>query len=382
MNILFWLLLALIVYVYAGYPILLWVIRVLGGNRPVARGDIEPQVTLIVSAFNEVSVIGEKLENCLALDYPSDKLQIIVVSDCSDDGTDEAVAAFATRGVELLRMPDRGGKTVGLNKALEQSRGEVVIFSDANAMYGRDVVRKMVRNFADLRVGAVVGESTYIDPEVESERSEGLYWKYETAIKRLESAIGSVVGGDGAIYAIRRTLYVPMRPDALSDFVNPLQIAKAGYRCLYEPEARSYEKAADSFNKEFRRKVRIVNRAWRAMMRLKTLLNPFVYGFFAFELISHKLLRWLVPLFMAGLLVVNIIVMDNGPIYQLVLLGQALFYLLAFAGFAMRGAASIPAVLSVPYYFCLVNIASARGILDVLRGETYTTWTTSRVPGK
>jgi cellulose synthase/poly-beta-1,6-N-acetylglucosamine synthase-like glycosyltransferase len=382
MNTLFWLLLAIIVYVYAGYPVLLWAIRMLGGGRPVARGDIEPQVTIIVSAFNEVAVIGEKLENCLALDYPLGKLQIIVVSDCSDDGTDDAVGAFAAREVELLRMPDRGGKTVGLNKAIEQSRGEVVIFSDANAMYGRDVVRNMVRNFADKDVGAVVGESTYIDPEVESERSEGLYWKYETAIKRLESAIGSVVGGDGAIYAIRRILYVPMRPDALSDFVNPLQIVKAGYRCLYEPDARSYEKAADSFNKEFRRKVRIVNRAWRAMMRLKPLLNPFVYGFFAIELISHKLLRWLVPVFMAGLLVVNIVVAGNGPIYQLVLLGQVLFYILALAGYAMRGAASIPSVLSVPYYFCLVNIASARGILDVLRGETYTTWTTSRVPGK
>src|SRR5690606_17663544 len=147
MTFLFWLLSGLVVYVYAGYPLLLWAIRALGGARPVARGDNEPAVTLIVSAFNEADVIGQKIHDCLALDYPRDKLQIIIVSDASDDGTDQIVAGFAAEGVELLRMPDRGGKTVGLNAAVERAHGEVVIFSDANAMYGRDVVRMVVRNF-------------------------------------------------------------------------------------------------------------------------------------------------------------------------------------------------------------------------------------------
>jgi cellulose synthase/poly-beta-1,6-N-acetylglucosamine synthase-like glycosyltransferase len=306
---------------------------------------------------------------------------VVVVSDFSDDGTDEIVRGYAAQGIELLRMPGRGGKTVGLNAAIAQSRGEVVIFSDANAMYGRDVVGQMTRNFADQAVGAVVGESTYVDPEAESERSEGLYWRYETAIKKLESAIGSVVGGDGAIYAIRRRLYVPMRPDALSDFVNPLQIVKAGYRCLYDPAARSYEKAADTFNKEFRRKVRIVNRASRAMFRMKALLNPFRHGLFSLQLVSHKLLRWLVPLFLVGLVLLNLVLLGSAPIYSLALAGQAIFYALAFGGFLLRSASRIPPLLSVPYYFCLVNVASARGIIDALRGETYTTWTTSRTPG-
>lgn len=378
MSALFWILLGLVVYVYAGYAVLLTLIRYLGGARPVAAADQEPPVSLIISAFNEEAVIAEKIENSLALDYPRERLQIIVVSDCSDDRTDAVVAGFAERGVELLRMPQRGGKTLGLNAAVAAARGDLIIFSDANALYKRNVVRELARNFSDARVGAVVGESTYVDPEVESERSEGLYWKYETAIKQLESTIGSVVGGDGAIYAIRRKLYVPMRADALSDFVNPLQIVKAGYRCVYEPKAISYERAADSFEKEFRRKVRIVNRAWRALFNMRVLLNPLRYGFFSFQLVSHKLLRWLVPLFLAALLLVNAALLNAGVIYALAFAAQVLFYVLAFCGHVARRGSSLPFVLSVPYYFCLVNIASALGIIDVVRGKRYTTWTTAR----
>jgi len=382
MTSLFWILLALVVYVYAGYPLLLALVRGLGGHRRVAIDEQAlPPVTLVVSAFNEAAVIGEKIENCLDLDYPSDKLQIVVVSDASDDGTDEVVKGYAARGVDLLRMLDRGGKTLGLNAAVAGAHGEVVVFSDANAMYGRDVIHKLVRNFADPAVGAAVGESTYVNPEVESERSEGLYWRYETAIKRLESSVGSVVGGDGAIYAVRKSLYIPMRADALSDFVNPLQVVQAGHRCVYEPAARSYERAADNFSKEFRRKVRIVNRAWRALWRMNALLNPFRYGFFAFKLVSHKLLRWLVPAFLLGLLVANVAVLDVGPVYRFALVGQIAFYLLAFAGYFLRRRASMPVLVSVPYYFCLVNIAAALGIFDAFRGKTYTTWATARTPG-
>lgn len=380
MTLAFWILLALVVYVYAGYPLLLALLRAVGGARPVKIGPGEPPVTLVVSAFNEAGVIAEKIENCLALDYPRERLQVIVVSDASDDGTDEIVRCYAGRGVELLRMTDRSGKTLGLNAAIAKARGEVVVFSDANAMYGRDVIRKMVRNFADPAVGAVIGESSYVDPEVASERSEGLYWRYETAIKRLESALGSVVGGDGAIYAIRRALYEPMRADALSDFVNPLQIVQAGHRCVYEPEARSCERAADNFEKEFRRKVRIVNRAWRALFRLRALLNPLHFGYFSFQLVSHKLLRWLVPVYLVALLAVNVAVVGEAPIYRFALGGQVAFYLLALAGHLVHRRPSMPALLSIPYYFCLVNAASAMGILDAFRGKTYTTWTTARTP--
>lgn len=378
MEVLFWLLVALIVYVYAGYPLLLTAVRAMRGVRAVAVGAHEPAVTLIVSAFNEASVIAEKLRNSLTLDYPRAKLDVLVVSDASDDGTDDIVRRHAAEGVRILTMQQRGGKTLGLNEGVEDARGEIVVFSDANAMYAPDSIRKIVRNFADPAVGAVVGESTYTQADVESERSEGLYWRYETWLKRLESQIGSVVGGDGAIYAIRKNLYVPMRADALSDFVNPLQIVKSGHRCVYEQEARSFERAADSFNKEFRRKVRIVNRAWRALFALQSLLNPLRHGFFSLALISHKLLRWLVPMFMAATLLINPALLDEGAIYRLSLATQIAFYLLALGGHLARRRRSMPALLSIPYYFCLVNLASALGIIDAFRGKTYTTWTTAR----
>jgi cellulose synthase/poly-beta-1,6-N-acetylglucosamine synthase-like glycosyltransferase len=380
LELIFWLAAAVVGYVYVGYPLFLKLAHLAFGRAPSHPPAPEPPVTLVISAFNEEASIREKLENTLQLDYPADRLQVLVVSDASDDRTDDIVREFSGRGVRLLRMAERGGKTVGLNAAIREATGEVVVFSDANAMYRRDALRRLSAPFADRAVGAVVGESTYHDSETASEASESLYWKYETAIKRLESETGSVVGGDGAIYAIRRSLYVPMRADALSDFVNPLQIVKSGHRCLYEPAAQSVEKAAEGFDREFRRKVRIVNRAWRAMLSMPELLNPFRYGFFAVKLISHKLLRWLVPVFLAMLLVTNLALLGRGPVYAAALAAQLAFYALALAGHVLRHRAHMPRLLSVPYYFTMVNIASARGILDAFKGETYTTWTTARAP--
>jgi cellulose synthase/poly-beta-1,6-N-acetylglucosamine synthase-like glycosyltransferase len=382
MEVIFWLLAAVVVYVYAGYPLLLVVLSGLGARRPVRKGEIEPGVTLIVSAFNEAAVIAEKIRNSLALDYPREKIEIVVISDASDDGTDEIVGQFAAQGVRLLRMNDRGGKTLGLNAGVRAAKGEIVVFSDANAMYLPDAIRKMARNFADPAVGAVVGESTYADAEGGAQQSESLYWKYETGIKRLETQIGSTVGGDGAIYAIRRSLYRDMRADALSDFVNPMQIVQAGYRCIYEPEAQSIEEAAEGFEKEFRRKVRIVNRAWRATWTLPALLNPLRFGWFSLELISHKLLRWLMPVFLVAVLVVNVLLIERAPLYSWLMLLQLLFYALALAGYLTRGRPTQPRLLYVPYYFCLVNIASARGIIEAYRGRTYTTWATPRATSK
>lgn len=378
---LFWLLAGLVVYVYFGYPMLLAVAKSLGGGRAVAMRPVEPSVTLVISAYNEEASIGDKLRNSLELDYPPDRLEVLVVSDASSDRTDAIVASFPPERVRLLRMAERGGKTVGLNRAVREARGDVIVFSDANALYYPDAIRRLVRNFADPAVGAAVGESTYVDAEAQAERSEGLYWKYEVAIKKLESAIGSVVGGDGAIYAIRRGFYRDMRADALSDFVNPLQVVEQGARVVYEPEARSYEKAGDDFQKEYRRKVRIVNRAWRAAWSMPQMMNPLRSGFFAVEIVSHKLLRWLVPLFLALLFLVTVALAGRGGLYALALWAQLGFYGLAALGWFLRESERMPAALSVPFFFCLVNVASAQGILDAFRGKTYTTWATVRAGG-
>lgn len=378
MEVVFWVLGGVIVYVYAGYPLLLALLSRVGARRRINTGVDEPAVTLIISAFNEADVIAEKIRNSLAIDYPREKLEVIVISDASDDGTDSIVEQFASEGVRLVRMNDRGGKTLGLNAGVASASGEVVVFSDANAMYLPDALRKMIRNFSDPEVGAVVGESTYADAEGGAQKSESLYWKYETGIKELETRIGSTVGGDGAIYAIRRKLYRDMRADALSDFVNPMQIVMAGYRCIYEPEARSVEDAAEGFEKEFRRKVRIVNRAWRATWTVPALLNPFRYGWFSLQLLSHKLLRWLMPLFLIAFFVANLVLLNRGPLYTSIFVVQCILYALAAIGFFGRRRASMPRAIYVPYYFCLVNVASAKGIIEAYRGRTYTTWATPR----
>jgi cellulose synthase/poly-beta-1,6-N-acetylglucosamine synthase-like glycosyltransferase len=377
-QVLFWTSLAVVCYVYFGYPALLLILNKATGGRPVSSGQTTPSVTLIISAFNEERVLTEKLRNSLALDYPPDRLEILVVSDASDDRTDEIAENFVSENVRLLRMTERSGKTVGLNAAVPVANGEILVFSDANAMYRRDAVRALVRNFADASVGAVVGESTYSKGSGSAEESESLYWRYETAIKKLESALGSVVGGDGAIYAIRKQHYRPMKPDALSDFVNPCQIVQLGYRCVYAPDAICVEEAAGSFQKEFARKVRIVNRAWRATMSMKTLMNPIRHGFFSLQLVSHKVLRWLVPLFLFTAFVANGMLIEQHAAYAFLFGLQVLFYGAALAGMALRHRQAMPKILLVPYYFCLVNAASARGILQAYRGETYTTWSTAR----
>jgi glycosyltransferase involved in cell wall biosynthesis len=382
MDSLFWTAAALVIYVYAGYPLFLLFVRALtGARRTQLAADHAPPITLIISAYNEAEIIGEKIANSLSLGYPADRLEILVVSDCSSDGTDEIVTAVKDPRVRLLRMAERGGKTLGLNAAVTAARGEILVFSDANAMYVHDALATLARNFADPGVGAVVGESTYSQDsqaQAGADKDESLYWRYEVMIKRLESALGSTVGGDGAIYAIRKSLYRPMRADALSDFVNPLQIVQAGFRCIYEPQARSIENAAGDFAREFRRKVRIVNRAWRAMMTLKGLLNPLRYGLFSLQIFSHKLLRWLVPVFLVVCLVANVAIAGRHWFYAAALGIQLAFYGLAAIGHLLRRRRSVPRIFAVPYYFVMVNIASARGIAEAYRGKTYTTWTTAR----
>jgi glycosyltransferase involved in cell wall biosynthesis len=377
----FWLSCALVLYVYTGYPLLLAALAKLR-PRPVATGAAAPSVTMIVSAYNEARVIGQKIENALAMDYPRELFELIVVSDCSDDGTDDIVRAQASRGVRLLRMQERAGKSLGLNAAVPAGRGDIVVFSDANAMYDPQALRMIVRNFADLKVGAVTGETRYAETGHDSAtRNESLYWRYEQWIKRLESRAGSLVGGDGALYSIRKALYKPLRPDDLSDFVNPLQIVASGYRNIYEPDAFSIEEGAGSFAREYRRKVRIVNRAWRAMMRNRAVLNPLRYGLFSWECFSHKVLRWLVPVWLVGAFAANVALLGTSPLFAVTLAGQGAFYLLALLGGWLARRGRNGGLALVPYYFCMVNFASAHGIVDYLRGETYTTWATPRAAG-
>lgn len=374
---LFWLCTLTIIYVYLGYPMLLMSVGAFRSARTSSTAGAQPSVTLVVSAYNEASVIEEKLANALALDYPANLLDVLVVSDCSDDGTDEIVQGVDDPRVRLLRMSERSGKSLGLNLAVAEARSEILVFTDANAMFERDALRQLTRHFADANVGVVTGQQRYFPVDGQGADQEGAYWKYELMIKKLESRVGSLVGGDGAIMALRKSLYVPLEADDLSDFLLPLLAVETGHRNVYESRAQCYENGTDDPAKEFARKTRIVNRAWRAAMKTKRIMNPLTHGLFAVQLVSHKVLRWLVGIFLVGALLSNVFLLDVSWIYGTSMSVQLVFYLAALLG-SPRFRLTRFRVLAIPYYFCLINYASVRGIIENYRGVTYATWTTAR----
>lgn len=380
-ELLIWLSLLILGYVYVGYYLILAVLGRLVRGKPITKSVTEHQVSLIISAYNEEKVIGKKLENSLSLDYDKDRLEIIVVSDASTDGTDSIVRSFAGKGVILKRMPVRNGKTAGLNQAVAIARGSVLAFSDANAMYASDALTKLVRNFADPSVGCVTGDSQYTNPSrSESAKSENLYWGYERAMKIRESQLGSMVGADGAMFAIRKELYTVLETEDINDFVTPLQVVHRGYRCVFEPQAMCYEPPAIYFEEEFRRKIRIVNRSWNGVFRVKQLLNPFRYGWFSFQLLSHKLLRWLTAFVLILLLISSTVVFWDTRRwgYGVLLAGQLLGYSAGVVGLILERSRICPRWLSLAAYFLVVNVASILGVITGVLGKKITVWEPQR----
>ena len=369
------------VYVYIGYPLLLAVLGKFLQGKPVDKCDIFPTVSLIVSCYNEKDVIEEKIHNCMSLDYPKDKLQILFVSDGSDDGTDDVIKQFTSERFSLIRQEGRQGKTSGLNLAMPKCLGEIVVFSDANAIYEPNAIRMLVRNFHDTGVGYVVGAALYRDENENSAGlSESLYWQYEIFIKKLESKLHSVVGGDGAIYAIRKFLYETLDQEDINDFVNPLHIISKGYRGVFDTDAICYEQTAGDFDREGLRKQRIVNRSFTGLMKYKTVLNPLKFGLYSLELMSHKLLRWLIPFFVIfGGAGVFILAQMQILFFQYCLLIGIVFVWFILLGILLRNKPDSPSYLLYPYYFYLVNINSLIGVIMSLCGKVQVTWNTPRV---
>lgn len=382
----FWVVFSLLFYIYFAYPLLLGFLALFRKKSTGLSETHELSVSLIIAAYNEEAVIGKKIENALMSDYPNVKLEIIVFSDASNDRTDEIVKSYTNKGVKLLRIEGRKGKTFCQNEAIEIADGEIVVFSDANSMYEPDAIGKLVMHFADSRTGCVVGELRYRSCGEENEIAvvgEAIYWRYEQVIKRLESQVASVVGANGSIYAMRKDLFEPLRPDAVEDFVRPLKVLQRGYKVAYEPSAVAWEETASESAKEFQRRVRIVNQSVYSIIKdtaLLCLLNPFRYGMFAIQLWSHKILRWLSGIFLLMLAVTNILLFDSGLIYVIALAGQGIFYLLAFWGFICENIIKRPApkVPHFAYYFCLSCYAMLNGIGKALRGSIMVTWESSR----
>ena len=374
---------ALCGYIFIGYPLVVVLADRFFKGKPINKANVEPRVSMIVSCYNEREVIDDKISNCLAIAYPTNKIEFVFVSDASDDGTDEAVAGCGHEAIRLVRQPERLGKTMGLNLALKSIDSDVVVFSDANAMYAPDAVARLVQCFADPSVGYAVGAALYTDKDAsDSARSEASYWSFEHKLKAAESKFASVVGGDGAIYAIRRELYAPLQAQDINDFVNPLQIIAQGFRGVFEQSAVCYEETAGDFDSECRRKRRIVNRSITGLWRVKSVLNPFKYGVFSIFLISHKLLRWLAPFpILAATLGILALAFAGIPTGQVLVLGLALFATLAWVAHFFGNRRGLPAVLLAPYYFVRVNWSSLLGLLDAWRGNIQVTWQTSRTKG-
>jgi cellulose synthase/poly-beta-1,6-N-acetylglucosamine synthase-like glycosyltransferase len=371
----FWIALGLLCYVHFGYPLILVALKRLM-PKAVHRSEVCPTVEFLIGAYNEEAVIRQKLENCLALDYPRSRLRIIVASDASTDGTEAIVREYEDRGVQLIASPHRRGKAANFREIVPGLKGEIVLFSDAGSLYRADTLKKMMRNFADPEVGCVGGRLRYRNPDATSvSQGEGLYWNYEVFLRKAESAIGSSVVLSGAVYAIRRELYRPVPDDLPDDFLCPLQVLDQGKRVLYESDTEIWEKMATSARGELLTKVRIISGNFAALLTMKHLLHPFRNPLVALQLLSHRLLRWFI-LPLAALMLLASGLLAHRPFYLFALVSQLLFYSLAGVGWLMDLGGKRSRLAFLPYYFVLVNLAAAWGAWNGLahRGRGAGVW--------
>ena len=375
----FWGSVSFVLAATAGYPLMISAFGLFIHRARVLRED-EPTVSLIIAAHNEERVIREKIENSLALDYPGEKFEIMVASDGSTDRTNEIVRSFADKGIKLCAY-ERRGKTGIQNETVKEASGEILVFSDANAFYRKDAIRKLVRNFGDDQVGCVSGQLVYRRrDECGAGESECSYWSYEKYLKCKESALFSLVGANGSIYAIRKKDYVHIGERLISDFVEPLEIVRRGKRVIYEPEAVSEEEPSLSYEKEFRRKVRILTRSIQGLLHMKGLLNPFRYGIFSLQLLVHKAFRYLIPGFLlSGAL--SLLFLSRDPFYFLLCALMMISLLMAAIARAVEnttGGNRVLKLFNLIYYYVLVNLAVALAWVNVVKGSTITVWATDR----
>lgn len=391
MAFLFWLCVGSILYTYIGYPLMLWL---LARGKPQHPSGMftTPPVTLLIAAYNEAAIIARKLENSLALNYPLDRLQILVAADGSDDATPDIVRTFAERGVELSYSPERRGKMAAINRAMPLVRGEVIVFSDANNMYEVGALRELIGHFADPAVGAVTGAKVIESGDGALGESEGLYWKYESFIKERETRLGSCSGVAGEILALWRDLYQPP-PDHIinDDFYIAMSVVKRGYRVVYAPKALSAERVSATAQDEMVRRARIVAGRYQAIALAGQLL-PWNQPLVVWQVISHKFLRPLVPVAMIGALLANVAavlwptpvsglagwLLLASPVNWILLIGQLAFYGAAWLGGRIGKRGPLGKLLYLPTFLVNSNLAALVGLFRFLRKRQTTLWQRAR----
>lgn len=363
----FWSAVGVILYTFFGYPLLLTVAARLR-PRPHKQAPITPSVTILIPAYNEARVIEAKLENSLAQDYPQEKLDVLVVADGSDDDTAARAQRYARRGVRVLHEPVRRGKIAAVNRAMPWVKSEVVVFTDANAMLTENAVAALVRHFADPEVAAVAGEKRVAGG------GEGLYWRYESYLKGLDSRLSSVMGAAGELFALRRHLFQPPPQDSIiEDFVLSMELVAAGWRVVYEPAAVAFEEGAPSLQADWRRRTRIAAGGFQAIARLRPLLHP-RYGLVWWQYISHRVLRWAVtPFLLPAAFVLNWLLIAH-PFYLMLALGQTLFYGTGLLGYRQAKQGRGGGLPYIVFFFCLTNVAALVGFWRYLTGNQAVTW--------
>ncbi|WP_339728410.1 glycosyltransferase family 2 protein [uncultured Gimesia sp.] len=361
---LFWSSLTLVTYTYAGYPLILWL---LSRRREIqapeesraSRNSPLPRVSIVIAAYREESVILERLNNLAKLDYPSDQLEILIGCDGNEDLTGELVSTYDNAQIRLIQFEPRRGKASVLNDCVPQAAGEIIVFSDANTNMDPQCIKQLVRHFQDETIGCVCGQLILEDPTT-GKNVDGLYWKYENFLKHCETKLGAVLGVNGALYALRKSLYSSLPAETVNDdFLIGMRVHLAGRRIIYDDTAFAREETATSVHAEFKRRIRIGTGAFQSLKHLKGLLNP-KHGYVAFAFWSHKLLRWLCPAFMLMALVANLCLIQS-PIYQMTLLAQGLFYLSAFVGMKFVNGNRYLKLCRVPGMFVQMNLALGIG---------------------
>lgn len=369
-----WVSIVLIVYPYVIYPL---AILLLGLVRPrkVKRATNVPTITILIPAYNEVDCIGATIQNKLDQGYPVDKLQIIVISDGSTDGTDAVVNSFAERGVTLLRREGREGKAAALNEAVRLARGEIVVFSDANTLFGPDALQRIAENFADPEVGYITGSLGFVTG-MDNLSGAGVdaYMRYENLVRRIETSAGSIIGVNGGVDAIRRELYVDTPPHLITDFILPLTVIAGGHRVIFDPLVTAFEVPNTEIASEFRMRVRVALRALQGLTYMRRLFNPLRYPLVSFCMLSHKLLRYLGFVFMVSALLSNMVLALDDGFYQVLLALQLVAYSLALLGLSHQLPGWLKKITVVPSYLVLSNTAFALATFRFLRGDTMAVW--------
>lgn len=384
MIITLWISLFIAFYTFVGYGFLLYFIikikRAIKGKPiiPIVSDDDLPTCTLVVAAYNEEHFISQKIANSLQLNYPAGKLKFVFVTDGSSDRTAEIIGEYPQ--IQLLHRPERAGKIAAVHHAMEYVDTEVVVFTDANTFLNPEAITRICRHYSDKTVGAVAGEKrVQIDANADaSAAGEGFYWKYESALKKWDSELYSVVGAAGELFSVRRNLYQDVPADTvLDDFMISMLIAAQGYRIIYEPEAYALETASENVSEELKRKIRIAAGGIQSILRLKSLLLPFKFPVLSFQYVSHRVLRWTVtPFFLILAFIANFALAFGGKgwFYELLFAGQVLFYLLAILGFIMEKRHIRIKALFIPYYFCVMNYAVLAGIIRYFTTKQSSVW--------